>query len=227
VQRPARILAVTLAAVLGVLAGVVGAVLLDREHGADPLALDVTLVNQSCTGKFLVVTAWGTSDYELGQGVAGHRDAHYLDVDDSCGTAWKPRGTHMYGYVAYLGPYDSAAAACSQRMTLRGAFVTRLDADEETGRQCLCVLSTDSMPHLTPGMVVNSQTGIYVRALQDLLGTMKLIPLDHHFTGSYDPVTVRAIKEVQETGFVLPANGEVDEETWGAVIRQGCRDITD
>jgi len=226
VQRPARILAVTVSAVLGVLGGVAAGVALERPHGVDPLRLGVTMVNQSCTGEFLLVTAAGTSDSALDPGVAGDQDrAHYLEVDHSCPTAWKPDGTTTHGYIAYLGPYASAAQACSDRVVRRGSFVTQLQNGNPTGVQCLCHLS-DAKPRLTPGMVVNAQIGIYVRALQDLLVTMHRLPPGHRFNGYYDPLTVRAIKKVQEVA-ALPQSGVVDEETWHSVIRLGCRQLTD
>jgi Putative peptidoglycan binding domain len=227
VQRRARILAIGVSAVLGVLGGVVTGVLLDRPHGIDPLRLGVTMVDQPCTGDFVVVTGWGTSEPALGPGVSRDIDqAHYLDIDRSCPTAWKPQGTRLHGYIAYLGPYDSAFKACSERVTRPGSFVTQLDEGNTTVEQCLCVLSADSMPHLKPGMVVDAQTGIYVRALQALLATMQLMPPDHHFNGFYDPLTVRAIKRFQEAA-TLPQNGVVDVETWRAVTRQGCQQVTD
>jgi hypothetical protein len=226
--RPTRILAVIVSAVLGIGAGVAAALLMDRgEHGVDPLGAGVPLANQSCTGKFLLVTAWGTSGDSLGPGISADPDhAHYLTVESSCPTAWRPRGTRSTGYISYLGPYDDARQACAERVQHRGAFVTRLRDGNQQGVQCLCSLSPDSMPEFTPGMVVDAEDGIYMRALQDLLTDMSLVPPDHRFIGRYDPLTVRAIKQIQETAS-LPQDGVVDTHTWDLVIHQGCQNLTD
>jgi hypothetical protein len=228
VSRLVRIVAVAASAVLGIAGGVGAAVLMDDGRaGADPLHLGVSMVDQSCTDEFLVVTAVGTTESTLSTGITSHRDhAHYLAIDGSCPTAWRPRATLTDGYAAYLGPYDNRFEACAERVKLRGAFVTHLRKGNEEAVQCLCVLDRASLPELSPGQVVDALDGVYVRYLEDLLTSMHLLRLDHHFDGHIDPLMVKAIKQVQADG-TLPQNGVVDKLTWGSVIRQGCQELSD
>ena len=105
----------------------------DGQSGPDPLHLGVTMVNQSCTDDFLLVTAVGTTESTLGTGISPDPDqAHYLAIDGSCPTAWRPRGTLTDGYAAYLGPYDTRSEACAERVKRRGAFVTHLRHGNQT-----------------------------------------------------------------------------------------------
>jgi hypothetical protein len=228
VSRPTRILAVLASAILGLGGGVVTAVLMDHgDQAVDPLNLGVTLVDQACTGDFLIVTAVGGSSSALGPGITPDPDhAHYLKIGSSCPTAWKVRGTLTQGYAAYLGPYGDGRAACAQRVQLRGAFVTRLHDGNQEAVQCLCFLAEDSLPKLTPGMVVSVENAIYVRMLSDLFASMHLLPDTYRFGGRIDPALVRAVKKVQETA-TLPQNGVVDQPTWHSAIKQGCRSLTE
>jgi hypothetical protein len=228
VSRLARIVAVAASAVLGIAGGVGAAALMDDgQSGPDPLHLGVSMVDQSCTDEFLVVTAVDTTESGVGTGITSHRDhAHYLKIDRSCPTAWRPRGTLTDGYAAYLGPYDNRFEACAERVKLRGAFVTHLRSGNEEAVQCLCVLDRASLPELSPGQVVDPLDGVYVRYLEDLLTSMHLLRLDHHFDGHIDPLMVKAIKQVQADA-ALPQDGVVDGLTWGSVIKQGCQELSD
>jgi len=225
--RPARILAVVVSAALGVAGGVAAALVTDNgQTGVDPLSLGVTMVDQPCTGKFLLVTAVGDSSSLLGAGISGNRsNSHYLDVSDSCPTAWKPRGTVSDGYASYLGPYGNAGLACEERVRHRGAFVTKLQANTSTSTQCLCFLDPTTLPELRPGELVPTEEGVYVRMLEDLLTSMHLLRLDHHFTGRLDPLIVTGIKRVQKDT-VLPQTGVTDRTTWLSLRNQGCKDLS-
>ncbi len=227
-SRLARIVAVAASAVLGIAGGVGAAALMDDgDQGPNPLGLNVGMVDQACTGEYLVVTAVGTTENDLGPGISPDPDhAHYLTIDRSCPTAWRPRGTVTGGYAAYLGPYDTRFEACTERVKRRGAFVTQLHKGNEAAVQCLCVLDVTTLPELKPGQVVAPEDGVYVRYLEDLLTSMHLLRLDHHFNGRIDPLMVQAIKQVQ-ADVTLPQNGVVDKLTWGSVIRQGCQELSD
>ena len=153
--------------------------------------------------------------------------AHYLAIDGSCPTAWRPRGTLTDGYAAYLGPYDTRSEACAERVKRRGAFVTHLRHGNEEAVQCLCVLDRASLPELTPGQVVAPEDGVYVRYLQDLLTSMHLrCDRTTTSTDAYDPLMVRAIKQVQ-ADVTLPQNGVVDKFTWGPPSGRGVRSPAD
>jgi hypothetical protein len=228
VSRPARILAVLASAVLGVGGGVAAALLMDSDtQGSDPLNLGVTLVEQRCTGDFLLVTAVGDFGSALAPGTTpydGH--AHYLKISDSCPTAWRPHGTVTAGYAAYLGPYGNGGEACAARVRLRGAFVTRLHEGNQQATQCLCYLSEASLPRFTPGMAIGVDDGVYARALEDLLTSMKLLPDTYHYSGRFDPPLVAAVKKVQADA-TLPRTGVTDLHTWQSAIKQGCKNLTD
>lgn len=217
-----------MSAVLGV-AGGVGAALVtdDGEKGSDPLSLGVALADQPCTGQYLLVTAVGETNSALGPSFSENPEtAHYLAIDGSCPTAWKPRGTLSDGYAAYLGPYGNAGEACAERVLHRGAFVTELRRGNATSTPCLCFLDPDSLPELTPGQAVATEDGVYVRMLEDLLTSMHLLRLDHHFNGRYDPLLATAVKQVQKEA-VLPQNGVTDHFTWHSLRKQGCQEIGD
>jgi peptidoglycan hydrolase-like protein with peptidoglycan-binding domain len=217
-----------MSAVVGAAGGVTVALVFDRDNqNADPLDLGVALLNQSCTGKSLLVTAWGTKGSDLGNAIAGDRDAHYLDVNRSCRTAWKSIGTRTYGYVAYLGPYDSRQDACAARMRAdnRGSFVTRLHNGNTQAVQCLCYLAPSTLPTLTPRAAADAENDRFVRALQSLLVSMQLLPADDR-TGLYDPGTVAAVKTFQSTT-TIPPNGVVDLQTWHALTKVGCHGLSD
>jgi hypothetical protein len=228
VSRLAKIVAVAASAVLGIGGGIGAALLLDEgDRGPNPLGLSVSLVDQACTGEYLLVTAVGTNESALGPGISPDPDhAHYLAIDRSCPTAWRPRGTLTTGYAAYLGPYGNRSEACAERVKRRGAFVTHLRKGNEAAVQCLCVLDQTLLPVLNPGQVVAPEDGVYVRYLEDLLTSMHLLRLDHHFDGHIDPLMVQAVKQVQADA-TLPQNGVVDKLTWQSVIRQGCQELSD
>jgi murein L,D-transpeptidase YcbB/YkuD len=213
--------------VLGLVGGVVGALVIHRS-GPDPLGLGVPLVNQSCTGKSLLVTSSGTATPALASAVAEDPDhVHYLEVAHSCATAWKQDGRQAVGYVTYLGPFSSVSQACQLRMTAahRGDQVTRLHAGNLDVVQCLCYLDFATMPQLREGMDVSVRTGIYVRALQDVLMTMKMLPAAD-VTGLYDPATVAQVRALQKAN-ALSQNGVVDAATWHTVQNRGCKFYSD
>jgi peptidoglycan hydrolase-like protein with peptidoglycan-binding domain len=228
VSRLPRIAAVAASAALGIGAGVVVGVLMDDgDHSPNPLGLNVSMVDQACTGEYLLVTAVGGTGSALGPGISPDPDqAHYLAIDRSCPTAWSPRGTVTDGYAAYLGPFDNRSEACTERVKRRGAFVTHLHEGNEAAVQCLCVLDVTTLPEVKPGQVVAPEDGVYVRYLEDLLTSMHLLRLDHHFDGHIDPLMVHAIKQVQ-ADTTLPPDGVVGKLTWQSLIRQGCQELSD
>jgi hypothetical protein len=219
------LVAVVVSAVLGLGGGVAGGLVLGggSAHGPDPLGLGVSLVDQGCTGKSLLVTASGKSQAELASAVAENPDhTRYLAVDASCATAWRQGGAQSHGYVTYLGPYDSVGQACAERMTVahRGDLVTRLEEGTTQPVQCLCYVDFATMPKLRLGMDATARDGIYVRALQKVLATLKLNPSDTQ-TGIYDQSTVDQVKQLQSTNGLRPS-GVVDSTTWHTLLGKGC-----
>jgi putative peptidoglycan binding protein len=217
---------VAASALLGVAAGVVSGLAVDRTDDpvTDPLGLGVAQVNQPCTGKTLLVVARGDGAPQLGATVATEgRAVRYLDTGQSCDTAWTDEGAIPPRYAAYLGPYSSPSQACPERMTVRhrGSMVTRLVSGTREPVQCLCYLSFSSMPQLRSGMEVTDSTGIFVRAMQRLLTDLELNPANHQ-NGLYDLRTVQQIRQFQQD-HAIPPTGAVDTQTWHVLTDQGCR----
>jgi hypothetical protein len=219
-----RLLALTVSAVLGIVGGVVSGTLLDRTHAIhDPLGLGVPLVNRACTGQSVLVTMASRSQAALASAIAEDPDhTRYLDIADSCPTVWKQNAT-AHGYAAYLGPYSSVSQACQTRMTVahRGDVVTKLQNGTTTPVQCLCYLDYVSLPLLRPGMDVTARDGIYVRALQKALYTLKLNPDDTE-TGLYDTDTISQVRAFQRLDS-LSQSGIVNAPTWHAVQGKACK----
>lgn len=226
-RRPLRYLALALSGILGVLGGAAVGSLPGHQEQPDPLGLGVAMVNQQCTGKSLVVTVGGTSPALLSSAVVDDREhTRYLEVANSCPTAWNSTNTRTDGYVTYLGPYDSVAQACQVRMTAphRGDLVTQLHRGNQAPVQCLCYLDYRTMPVLRPGMNVSDLDGIYVHSLQNLLTSMGLNPVEHN-TGLYDTRTVDQITAFQRAAG-LPQKGVVDPATWHLLKNQGCKNYS-
>jgi peptidoglycan hydrolase-like protein with peptidoglycan-binding domain len=224
--RPAHLLAVLVSAVVGAGLGVVGGLVTGGSHHVeDPLGLGIPLVNQDCTdqGAVLVIATGSQSSSFSDVTVERPGSVRYLATDRSCPTAWRPNGKEAQQYAAYLGPYSSVAAACTERMTVahRGDFVTILRRGTTRPVQCLCRLSYRSNPVLRIGADESTLKAIYVFALQDLLAHLgRLAGSD--LTGHYDQQTVDAIKQYQHDN-ALPANGVVDQATWHSVVSRGCK----
>lgn len=224
-MRPAHLLAVLVSALLGVGLGVAGGMMTGGSHHVqDPLGLDIPLVNQDCTDQSVLVIATGSQSSSFSDvTVERPGSVRYLATDRSCPTTWRPNGKEPQPYAAYLGPYSSVAAACTERMTVahRGDFVTVLQRGTTQPVQCLCRLSYKSNPVLRPGADESTLKAMYVYALQDLLTHLDRIP-ESDRTGHYDQQTVDAVKQYQHDN-ALPANGVVDEATWHSVVSRGCK----
>ena len=109
------------------------------------------MVDQSCTGRSLLLLGRGSTRGALRSSIvnaAGGDRAHYLDVHRSCPTVYTTSEVGSPDYAVYLGPYDSASAACEARMTAEheGDAVTRLAQGNEIYVKCPCELSTSTMP---------------------------------------------------------------------------------
>jgi hypothetical protein len=221
--RHPRLLAVAVSAAVGVACGVGGALLIgDRTPVVDPLQLNVSLVNQTCDGKTLLMLGWGGSKTPLAAGLAedpGH--GHYLETRHSCDTAWTLNGHGNPRYVAYLGPFDTVKA-CQMRMTtqFRGDRVTSLNSGNTDPVQCVCYLPSASMPLLRIGSDPSALNSIWIRSLQGMLADLGLLPPGHE-TAIYDLATEAAVKQLQ-TERALPTNGVVDPVTWGSLKTRAC-----
>lgn len=223
--RTRKLLAVALAGVLGVVAGIVTALLLPTSSTsasfADPLHLGIPLLNQPCTGDNLILVGWGDHGVALGSAVAGNPEAHYLDTTQSCDTRWVNQESPDR-YAAYLGPYPTGQAACAVRMTVpyKGDYVTHLVAGNTKFVQCACFTDPGAIPVLRPSMPVTVLAGMWTRSLQQMLLDSQYLPARHD-TGIYDPATAAAVKRLQ-TDRALPQTGVMDSAAWNQLQQATC-----
>ena len=238
--RGRALLALVLAAVLGVASGVVVALVApgagsgegrdDPSAINDPLHLGVPLVDLECTGESIMVVGYGDSRAPLDAAVADNPEGEvrYLRTDDSCPTQYGPPESEVPSYVAYLGPFDTLAEPCAQRMTdeHKGDNVTRLNAGNVIYVKCACVLDTASFPVLRLGQSVTAANGIWVRALQGMLvDTFEARGHPERFgeediTGVYDERTAALIEEIQAAASVHV--GPVNQVTWRILRKRAC-----
>lgn len=223
-MRPSSLLAVAAAAVLGVALGIGGGLALDRGHDTfeDPLSLGFPLVNQACTGGFVLAIGKGDGGSALAHSLAANRDGHYLDTRRSCKTTWKDDNKSTPRWVAYLGPYTSGAQACTLRMTAahKGTTVTRLQRGTPDTIHCLCYLDYNTMPTLQTGMSAGITDGMWIRALQNMLVDMGRAKKEDA-TGVYGLTTASQIRQIQRE-HNLAATGVVDADTW-LLVQDGCQ----
>jgi hypothetical protein len=242
-MRRVRLLLPVAAGVLGLLAGVVTAlVAADDPDGsvpnADPLHLGIPLVNLDCTGDSLLLVAQGSSSPPLIAAVANNPelDLHYLRPDESCDTLYAPQSQGVPDYAVYAGPYDGMPEPCELRMSPehQGDTVTNLTSGNDSFVKCLCALPVSAFPELRPGMEPDPAIGNYVRSLQSLL-----VDLDNQreidgedgpffkitdVTGVYDETTQARIEDYQDEGVVLPSErGSVLFTTWKTLTDDTCK----
>nr|WP_246416306.1 peptidoglycan-binding domain-containing protein [Nocardioides luti] len=220
-----------LAAVLGLLAGVLVAFLVPgtRTTGpsadADPLGLGVPFRDlPDCTGASILVIGFGESRAPLAAAIQDNAgaDVSYLRTADSCAAVYGRETQPAPTYVAYLGPYDSPSEACAQRMTPahRGDNVTRLRASSRIHVQCICELPTETFPELAVGRPQDAATQIWTRALQTTLDDIGRNPT-HHINGVYDQRTADLVRTFQSFRDVADT-GVTDTDTWQLIRTRAC-----
>jgi peptidoglycan hydrolase-like protein with peptidoglycan-binding domain len=221
--RPSSLLAVAVSAVLGVALGIGGGLVLDRGSDTveDPLSLGVPMVNQSCTGEFLLAIGKGGLT-TLANALSSNPSGHYLDTQGSCRTAWTDSARPTPRWVAYLGPYESGARACEDRMTAdhKGSTVTQLKSGTPDTLHCVCYLDFRSMPTLRTGMAAGTTDGMWTRALQNMLVDLGLAKKDDT-TGVYDLTTAAHVRQLQRDNNI-GATGVVHADTWQALKGEAC-----
>jgi hypothetical protein len=234
--RPASLLAVAASAVLGVALGVGGGLVLDdgkqppptpgstQDPGhtfADPLALGRAMVNQPCTGAYVLRLKTGEGTSALASQLAANPKAHYLDTRRSCDLPWLVDGGPNPRWLVYLGPFSTGTQACQQRMTAahQGSTVTRLEQGAGNPVRCLCYLDYKTMPTLHTGMTPAVTDTMWTFALQNLLIELGRAPRSSA-TGIYDEATAAQVRRVQAERH-LPSTGVVDASTWLA-LQEHC-----
>ncbi|MGN0063057.1 MAG: peptidoglycan-binding protein [Nocardioides sp.] len=190
----------------------------------DPLDLGRGLVNQDCTGEFVVMLASSgdPSAYAstLAPALEAAPDAAYLVTDESCGSFNQSVDGNRI-YAAYEGPFDSRAAACAARSasTFRGAYVRELDASVTERDVCGCETSAGEpvlSRHDPAGEVARQYAVTDVQVLLKRAGTKGSGVLN----GTFDKALHQLVRRFQkENG--LEADGVVGTDTWTA-LRAYC-----
>lgn len=225
-----RVRVLVVAAVLGVVAGLLTAYVVPRgdapNPGADdPLTLHVPLVDQkTCTGASILVIGFGEGRAPLAAAVADNPTgrARYLRTGDSCPAVYGREGYPAPTYVAYLGPYDTLGEACADRMSVehRSDHVTRLRAGGTIHVQCVCELPAETFPRLATGAAASESDQLWTRLLQTTLDDIDRNP-GHHITGAYDHETVGLVRAFQSFRDIA-ATGVMDLVTWQALRNRAC-----
>jgi hypothetical protein len=221
-----KVTALCLAAVLGVVAGVVTGMALPR-GSHDPLHLGISQVDLDCSpGSSVVMVGWGPPGTGLDRAASNNPGAHYLQPSRSCDTAWhwtRPGGHGVRpdpAYVVYLGPY-STHQACSIRMRAshKGSFVTSLEAGRDSMIPCICYVDVARAPVLRIGMTVGAGESIWIRQLQEMLVEVHELKA---ITGDYDAATIAAVRAEQAKAFPQQS-GIVDHDTWRLLAKSLCQ----
>ena len=225
-MRGLRIAAVVVSLLLGVIGGLATAQLTGDD---DPLHLGISRVDQPCSGRSILLIGRGDTRAALRSSIVNSPDgarAHYLAVAESCATMYSTaeEGADDPAYVVYLGPYESATAACQARMSadhLRDT-VTRLAYGNEIYVKCPCELSTASMPTLTPGMVPSAVETAWIKQLQGMLSDIGRLPPTVHGSGQYDLATQAKVRQMQGY-YGLTRDGVVGQTMWDHLTQRACK----
>ncbi len=175
--------------------------------------------NIECDGTFIVEIARSTTesaDAGVEKAAAEARGGKFLDGAASCST-YADEGVRR---VAYVGPFDTLAAACAARVKHGdvGAVLHRMNADQRGHSYCAC-RNNPALPVLqadagTDGDVATLLLVSEVQRMLKELGFFK-----PKIAG--DPFGPRTISAVQafQTDRQLFASGVVDQQTWTALRR--------
>lgn len=209
-------------ALIGIVAGVVGGLVVDHNPVADPLGVDAPLVNQPCRpAQAVLVLVSGDDAEDLASDLASHNDARYLETARSCRTAWRRQGKPSSRYAVYLGPF-SRRDACEKQMTgsYLGAHVTLLTAGRPDVELCSCYVARAGIPTLRSEQTMSDQQLVYLHDVQELLTRVGIRP-DEPTSDIVDQETVAQIRRFQEA-HRRPVNGVIGPHTWQALLRAGC-----
>lgn len=212
------------AVVLGVSGGIVAAFVAPIEQrGTDPLGLGVPFENVTCTGATLVLVDWGENYEALAPSVADWDGVRYLETAKSCRTAYPREDGRTPTYAAYLPPFATTTAACSERMSSehRGDFTTRMTKGNVDGVNCACELDVATLPALGEGQDPTTESGMWISLYQTMLADVDALTLDDVQLGSFDDEMIEITREFQTNGGVSPT-AVTDEDTWRLLRDQVC-----
>jgi hypothetical protein len=234
-----RVLVLLLALLLGGAGGVTTALVAADDEGgpapyADPLGLEIPYVDLDCTGEPVLVVALGDNAGALRSAIANssaREELRYLDTKKSCTARWvAERSIAEPRWVAYLGPGNSQEL-CTRRMTAehRGDNVTFLKERSKHRAECLCEMGLEVAPVLSPGMVADAATVIWIRELQDMFATIdedrgRTEPpalTESDVTGVYDRRTIARVEAYQRLQDA-PVDGRMTTFLWKQLADSGC-----
>ena len=174
--------------------------------------------NIDCDGSYIVeIARSGTASADAGveKAASRARNGKFLDASASCST-YAAEGVRR---VAYIGPFDTLAAACAARVKAGNltAVLHRMNADQRGHSHCVCTNTPD--PVLQAGAGTNGD----VATLLTIGDVQRMLKALGHFKPKivgdpYGPRTISAVQAFQ-TDRNLFASGVVDQPTWTALQR--------
>lgn len=189
----------------------------------DPLGLGADMVNQGCTGEYLVMLASSGDPAEwvptLAPALRAVPGASYLVTDESCGSFVQDIDGQRI-YAAYVGPFSDLQGACDARARagLAGGYARQLDLTKQSRSLCSC-LDTARRPRLSRSL--DSEPGAFERQLavsdvQVLLDRAGL-NTERAYGGAFGPSTQGWVRALQR-GAGLRVSGVVDGATWAELL---------
>jgi hypothetical protein len=176
--------------------------------------------NIECDKTFIVELARSTTasaDAGVEKAAADERGAKFLDAAASCST-YESEGIRR---VAYLGPFDTLAAACDARVRAGDltAVPRQMDANQVGPNYCICRKSAEGRPVLQAGAGSNGDVATLL-AIGDLQRMLKALGFfKPKIVGDpYGPRTIEAVQAFQSDQGLF-ASGVVDQPTWTALRR--------
>ena len=176
--------------------------------------------NIECDGSIIVEIARSTTasaDVDVEKAATEEQGGKFLDATASCST-YESEGVRR---VAYLGPFDTLAAACDARVKAGdlGAVLHQMSADQVGPSYCMCRKSPAARPVLQAGAGSDGDvaTLLTISDVQRMLKSLGFFK--PKIVGDpYGPRTVSAVQAFQ-TDQNLFASGVVDQPTWTALRR--------
>ena len=176
--------------------------------------------NIECDGSFIVELARSTNasdDAGVEKAAADERGGKFLDAAASCSTY----ASEKVRRVAYVGPFDTLAAACEARVRTGdlAAVPRQMEANQVGPNYCICRKSAEGRPVLQAGAGSDGDVATLL-AISDLQRMLKALGFfKPKIEGDpYGPRTVEAVQAFQNDQGMF-ASGVVDQPTWTALRR--------
>ncbi len=174
--------------------------------------------NIDCDGSYIVEiarSATASADARVEKAAADTRGGKFLDASASCST-YSAEGVRR---VAYIGPFDTLAAACAARVDAGNltAVLHRMDANQRGHSYCVCTKGAEPVLQAGAGTNGDVATLLTIGDAQRMLKTLGFFK-PQVVGDPYGPRTISAVQAFQ-TDRNLFASGIVDQPTWRALRR--------